>query len=209
MQMLAVSFTQHYTPVADNLALSALVAALPVIVLLGLLGLLRVRAHYAALAGLATALLVALLVYRDAGTDGDGGAGQRGAVRVVPDRLDRAHGDVRLRHHRQDRRVRGGKGLHRRHGVRPAHPGSADRVLLRRLPGGRSRVRHPGRDLRGHADRARLPAVARSRAVADRQHRPGRVRGHRHPGHHPGRGDRTAGRHPERDGRPPTAVLRS
>ena len=54
---------QRYEPVADNLALSALVAALPVIVLLGLLGLLRVRAHYAALAGLATALLVALLVY--------------------------------------------------------------------------------------------------------------------------------------------------
>ena len=60
--MLAV-WDQRYQPVANNLALSALVAALPVIVLLGLLGLLRVRAHYAALAGLATALLVALLVY--------------------------------------------------------------------------------------------------------------------------------------------------
>jgi lactate permease len=60
--MLAVWY-QRYEPVADNLALSALVAALPVIVLLGLLGLLRVRAHHAALAGLATALLVTLLVY--------------------------------------------------------------------------------------------------------------------------------------------------
>ena len=60
--MLAV-WDQRYDPVANNLALSALVAALPVIVLLGLLGLLRVRAHYAALAGLATALLVALVVY--------------------------------------------------------------------------------------------------------------------------------------------------
>jgi lactate permease len=57
------AWDQRYQPVADNLALSALVAALPVIVLLGLLGLLRIRAHYAALAGLATALLVALLVY--------------------------------------------------------------------------------------------------------------------------------------------------
>jgi lactate permease len=57
------AWNQRYEPVADNLALSALVAALPVIVLLGLLGLLRVRAHYAALAGLATAFLVALLVY--------------------------------------------------------------------------------------------------------------------------------------------------
>jgi lactate permease len=60
--MLAV-WNQRYEPVANNLALSALVAALPVIVLLGLLGLLRIRAHYAALAGLATAFLVALLVY--------------------------------------------------------------------------------------------------------------------------------------------------
>jgi lactate permease len=56
-------WNQRYEPVANNLALSALVAALPVIVLLGLLGLLRVRAHHAALAGLSTAFLVALLVY--------------------------------------------------------------------------------------------------------------------------------------------------
>jgi lactate permease len=60
--MLAV-WNQRYEPVANSLALSALVAALPVIALLGLLGLLRIRAHYAALAGLATAFLVALLVY--------------------------------------------------------------------------------------------------------------------------------------------------
>jgi lactate permease len=62
--VMLAAWNQRYEPVADNLALSALVAALPVIVLLGLLGLLRIRAHYAALAGLATALLVALLVYR-------------------------------------------------------------------------------------------------------------------------------------------------
>jgi hypothetical protein len=55
---------QRYEPVANNLALSAVVAALPVIVLLGLLGLVKVRADYAALAGLAPALLVALVVYR-------------------------------------------------------------------------------------------------------------------------------------------------
>jgi lactate permease len=63
MQVLAVSFTQHYTPVADNVILSALVAALPIIVLLGLLGLLRVKAHMAALAGLAASLLVAITVF--------------------------------------------------------------------------------------------------------------------------------------------------
>jgi lactate permease len=63
MQVLAVSFIQHYTPVADNVLLSALVAALPIIVLLGLLGLLRVKAHLAALAGLAASLLVAMVVF--------------------------------------------------------------------------------------------------------------------------------------------------
>ena len=63
MQVLAVSFTQHYTPVADNVILSALVAALPIIVLLGLLGLLRVKAHLAALAGLVASLLVAMVVF--------------------------------------------------------------------------------------------------------------------------------------------------
>jgi lactate permease len=64
MQMLAVSFTQHYTPVGDNVLLSAVVAALPIIVLLGLLGLLRVKAHLAALAGLVASLLVAIVVFK-------------------------------------------------------------------------------------------------------------------------------------------------
>jgi L-lactate permease len=60
--VLAASYTQHYTPVADNVV-SALVAALPIIVLLGLLGLFRVKAHLAALAGLAASLLVAMVVF--------------------------------------------------------------------------------------------------------------------------------------------------
>jgi lactate permease len=64
MQMLAVSFTQHYTPVGDNVLLSAVVAALPIVVLLGLLGLLRVKAHLAALAGLVASLLVAIVVFK-------------------------------------------------------------------------------------------------------------------------------------------------
>lgn len=58
-----MTWTQSYTPVLDNLLLSALIAALPVVVLLGLLGFFHVRAHWAALAGLATALLAALFVF--------------------------------------------------------------------------------------------------------------------------------------------------
>jgi lactate permease len=56
-------WNQNYTPVAGSVGLSALVAALPVVVLLGLLALGRARAHWAALAGLATALLVAAAVF--------------------------------------------------------------------------------------------------------------------------------------------------
>jgi lactate permease len=54
---------QVYNPLG-NLGISALVAAIPVVVLLGLLGFTHCKAHYAALAGLAAAVLVAALAYR-------------------------------------------------------------------------------------------------------------------------------------------------
>lgn len=56
-------WTQQYTPLAGNLALSALVAALPVFTLLYLLGIRRRPAWQAALTGLAAAALVAVGVY--------------------------------------------------------------------------------------------------------------------------------------------------
>jgi lactate permease len=58
-----LNWTQSYTPVFDSLFPSALVAALPLVVLLGLLGWFRFKAHHAALLGLLAALLVAILVY--------------------------------------------------------------------------------------------------------------------------------------------------
>jgi len=58
-----LAWTQVYTPVARSLALSALVAALPVVVLLGLLAFGHARAHWAALSGLAASLAVAILVF--------------------------------------------------------------------------------------------------------------------------------------------------
>ena len=55
---------QNYTPIAGNLGISALVAALPVFVLLFLLGVQRRPAWVAALSGLGAASAVALFVYR-------------------------------------------------------------------------------------------------------------------------------------------------
>jgi lactate permease len=57
-----MTWAQEYDPLG-NLFASALVAALPVVVLLGLLGLLQVRAYIAALCGLATALAIAVGVF--------------------------------------------------------------------------------------------------------------------------------------------------
>src|SRR5215216_509093 len=54
---------QVYKPVGDNLLASTLVAAVPVVVLLGLLAFFHVRAHVAALVGLATSLSIAVFIY--------------------------------------------------------------------------------------------------------------------------------------------------
>ena len=53
---------QYYDPLHNSI-LSTLVAALPVVVLLGSIAVLRIRIHFAALLGLAVALFVALAVY--------------------------------------------------------------------------------------------------------------------------------------------------
>lgn len=58
-----LTWTQVYTPVLGNILLSALVASIPVIVLLGLLGLAHVKAHWAAMLGLFSSLAIAIFVY--------------------------------------------------------------------------------------------------------------------------------------------------
>jgi lactate permease len=57
-----MTWAQTYAPLGDVFS-SALVASLPVVVLLGLLAFFHVRAHIAALAGLATAWLVAVFLF--------------------------------------------------------------------------------------------------------------------------------------------------
>ena len=56
-------WSQNYTPIGGSLALSALVAAIPIFVLLFLLGIARKPAWIASLCGLASALAVALFAY--------------------------------------------------------------------------------------------------------------------------------------------------
>src|SRR5207302_1575138 len=57
-----MTWTQVYAPL-NNWVLSTLVAALPILVLFGLLAGLRVKPHWCAIAGAATAVLVAVLVF--------------------------------------------------------------------------------------------------------------------------------------------------
>ncbi len=57
------TFEQVYTPVADSLLLSTLVAAIPIVVLFVLLAGFRVAAHWSSLASLGIALVIAIAVY--------------------------------------------------------------------------------------------------------------------------------------------------
>jgi len=58
-----LTWTQVYTPVLGNVLLSALVASIPVVVLLVLLGFAHIKAHWAAILGLVTSLAIAIFVF--------------------------------------------------------------------------------------------------------------------------------------------------
>jgi lactate permease len=100
-------YKQAFDPIGGSLGLSTLFAVLPLVVLFVLLGGFKVKAHWAALASLATALVVAIAVYGvpapqafDSGDEGAVGCAdlaRRGDARGA-DRLQhagRANGPVR------------------------------------------------------------------------------------------------------------------
>src|SRR4051812_50059931 len=66
-------WSQVYDPFG-HMIVSALVAAIPVIVLLGAIGIFEMKAHWAALLGLVTALLVAVVGSGMPGSMAGGGA---------------------------------------------------------------------------------------------------------------------------------------
>jgi lactate permease len=77
------AWTQNYIPVG-NLLVSTLIAAIPVVVLLGALAFFHIKAHVAALLSLALALLIAILVYQMPATTAFAAAANGAAFGLLP-----------------------------------------------------------------------------------------------------------------------------
>ena len=175
---------QHnYEPIGGSLGLSALAAAIPILVLFVMLG-----------------------VHAEAGLDGRDDRARLGAGRRAPrlphavldgDHLDAVRRGVRHLSHRLDRlqldhavsargryrQVRDHQGLGRRPDQRSAPAGDVHRLLVRRVHRRRGRLRRAGRRVGRDARRPGILAVLCRRHLPARQHGAGGVRLDRHPHH--------------------------
>ena len=205
----ATAWLQGYDP-TGHWWLSTLIAALPVVVLLGSLALCHVKAHYAALMGLATALIVAIFAFHM--------PGRLAAVTAVYGigyglfpigwivlnvifmyQLTVESGRFKVLQHSmtgitQDRRLQ--------------------LLLIAFCFGaffeGASGFGTPVAVTAAHSHRPGLSAAAGLRPVADRQHCAGRLRRIGHAHHRSGEGNRVQRNHSRRDDRPHSgAVLHS
>ena len=140
-----MEWVQIYDPLG-NAWLSTLAAALPILLLLGTLAILEWKAHWAALAGLSSALLVSVVIYGMPAPDRRGDGGLRRRIRALPHRLDHPQRGLSLQPDRRHRAVRDRQAVGRPPVRRSARAGAAHRLLVRRVHRGRRRLRHAGRD---------------------------------------------------------------
>ena len=199
-------WSQVYDPF-NSMWLSTLVAAIPIVVMLGCLAFLHIKAHWAAILGLISRTDRRDLRLRHAGEDGGAAAFNGAPVRAPADRLDRPQHHLPLPADRRERLVQDTAGLDRPHHAGSPPAAAADRVQLRRVLRGRRGIRHAGGRYRGDPDRPRLLAARRLRPLADRQHRAGGLRRARLADHRACRGDRPRSAGPLGDGRAAAAVL--
>ena len=174
-----MTWTQNYNP-AGHWLLSTLLAAIPVLILLSALAIFRIKAHFAALLGLAASLAHRLLDLRHAIENGRDVRRLRHPLRPLPHRLDRPQRHLHVRPHLRSRPLQSPPAKPHGHHAGPPPPARPHRLRLRRLLRGRLRLRHSRSSHRRHPHRHRFQAVAGFRTIADRQHRARRLRRPRH-----------------------------
>ncbi len=100
-----MTWLQHYNPLG-NLGLSALVAAIPLFILLYMLGIRRSKGHYAAFFGHPGGRAAGHHRLGHAGGPGRFGDLVRDGLRHLPHRLDRGHRHLGVQHDGGVRRLR-------------------------------------------------------------------------------------------------------
>ena len=123
---------QNYDP-TGRWWLSALLAALPVVVLLGSLGLLHMKAHYSALLGLATSLICSISIFGMPASLAMKTARVRRGLRFAADRLDHPERHLHVPTHLRGGTVQSDAGQPDRDHPGPPPAVAADCIQLRRV----------------------------------------------------------------------------